>query len=58
MQSDGWGERVGMGCGILAAILFLVIVLYAAFTGHRQPLPAGASDPRIYPAPPSRPTVK
>ena len=55
MRADRWGERVEMGCGLLVVILFLIVVLYSAFTGQRQPLPAGAADPRIYPAPLSRP---
>jgi hypothetical protein len=58
MRSNGWGERVEVGCGLLVVVLFLVIILYAAFTGQRQPLPAGAADPRIYPAPPLRPAAK
>lgn len=54
MQESKWERGLTMGCGLLLILIFLATVIFSAFTGRRQPLPAGAYDPRIYPEQPKR----
>ena len=54
----GWSDALNLAWVLLVILLFLMTIIYPAFIGKRQPLPAGASDPRIYPEDQSRPTSR
>jgi hypothetical protein len=49
IQRFGWRDVLNLAWVLLVILLFLFTIIYPAFQGRRQPLPAGAYDPRIYP---------
>jgi hypothetical protein len=58
MQGFRWRDALNLACVLLVILLFLITIIYPAFTGRRQPLPTGAYDPRIYPQDQSQPSRK